>query len=155
MTTLTGMEGLREAEGRELGVTDWHEITQAEVDAFADVTGDHQWIHVDPERAASGPFGTTVAHGYLTLSLVPVLVSSLLDYAGWPVKINYGSNKVRFPMPVPVDSAVRAGVEVAAVTEVPAGLQVALKVTVEIRNPSGEVAGKPALVAETLTLLAR
>ena len=129
-------------------------IDQGRIDAFADATGDHQWIHVDPERAASGPFGTTVAHGYLTLSLVPVLVSSLLDYAGWPVKINYGSNKVRFPMPVPVDSAVRAGVEVDAVREVPAGLQVALKVTVEIRNPSGEVAGKPALVAETLTLLA-
>ena len=95
-----------------------------------------------------------MAHGYLTLSLVPVLVSSLVDYAGWPVKINYGSNKVRFPMPVPVDSSVRAGVEVAAVTEVPSGLQVAMQVTVEIRTPTGEVAPKPALVAETLTLLA-
>jgi acyl dehydratase len=146
---------LTAAVGEHLGYSEWVVIDQGRIDAFADATGDHQWIHVDPERAASGPFGTTVAHGYLTLSLVPVLVSSLLDYAGWPVKINYGSNKVRFPTPVPVDRAVRAGVEVAAVTEVPAGLQVAMKVTVEIRNPSGEVAGKPALVAETLTLLAR
>jgi acyl dehydratase len=146
---------LTAAVGEHLGHSDWVEIDQVRIDAFADATGDRQWIHVDPERAAAGPFGATVAHGYLTLSLVPVLVGSLVAYAGWPVKINYGSNKVRFPMPVPVDSAVRAGVEVAAVTEVPAGVQVAMKVTVEIRTPSGEVAGKPALVAETLTLLAR
>jgi acyl dehydratase len=147
-------EQLEAAVGDHLGHSDWVEIDQARIDAFAHATGDHQWIHVDPQRAASGPFGGTIAHGYLTLSLVPVLVSSLVDYAGWPVKINYGSNKVRFPQPVPVDSAVRAGVEVAAVTAVPAGLQVAMRVTVEIRTPSGEVAAKPALVAETLTLLA-
>jgi acyl dehydratase len=142
------------AVGDHLGYSDWVLIDQARIDAFADATGDHQWIHVDPERAASGPFGSTVAHGYLTLSLLPVLVGSLVDYAGWPVKINYGSNKVRFPQPIPVDSSVRAGVEVAAVTEVSAGVQVALKVTVEIRTPDGELAPKPALVAETLTLLA-
>ena len=141
--------------GAEFGPSSWINVPQEKIQAFADTTGDHNFIHVDPEMAAQTPFGGTVAHGYLTLSLVPVLVGSLVEYAGWPVKINYGSNKVRFPMPVPVDSAVRAGVEVAAVTEVPAGLQVAMKVTVEFRTPSGEVAGKPALVAETLTLLAR
>ena len=147
-------EDLVAAVGEHLGRSDWVLVDQARINAFADATGDHQWIHVDPERAASGPFGSTVAHGYLTLSLVPVLVSSLVDYSGWSVKINYGSNKVRFPMPVPVDSSVRAGVEVAAVTEVGSGLQVAMKVTVEIKTPTGEVAPKPALVAETLTLLA-
>ena len=151
---IASIEEISAKVGSEVGVSDWILVDQARIDAFADATGDHQWIHVDPERAASGPFGSTVAHGYLTLSLVPVLVSSLVDYSGWSVKINYGSNKVRFPMPVPVDSAVRAGVEVAAVTEVGSGLQVAMKVTVEIKTPTGEVAPKPALVAETLTLLA-
>lgn len=144
---------LTAAVGEHLGFSDWVLVDQARIDAFADATGDHQWIHVDPDRAASGPFGSTVAHGYLTLSLLPVLVASLADYAGWPVKINYGSNKVRFPMPVPVNSSVRAGVQVAAVTEVPAGVQVEMTVTVEIRTPSGDIAAKPALVAETLTLL--
>ena len=146
---------LEAAVGEHLGHSDWVLVDQARIDAFADATGDHQWIHVDPERAASGPFGSTVAHGYLTLSLVPVLVSSLVEYAGWQVKINYGSDKVRFPKPVPVDSSVRAGVEVAAVTRVSSGLQVAMRVTVEIRRPDGQIAEKPALVAETLTLLAR
>ncbi len=145
---------LTAAVGEHLGHSDWVLVDQARIDAFADTTGDHQWIHVDPARAASGPFGTTVAHGYLTLALVPALVATLVDYAGWSVKINYGSNKVRFPQPVPVDSRVRAGVEVAAVTSVPAGLQVAMRVTVEIEGRDGQNDGKPALVAETLTLLA-
>ncbi len=142
------------AVGEHLGHSDWVLVDQARIDAFADATGDHQWIHVDPERAASGPFGTTVAHGYLTLSLVPALVATLVDYAGWTVKINYGSNKVRFPQAVPAGSRVRAALEVAAVTSVPAGLQVAMRVTVEIEGRDGDGGGKPALVAETLTLLA-
>jgi len=145
---------LSAAVGDHLGHSDWVLVDQARIDAFAGATGDQQWIHVDPERAATGPFGTTVAHGYLTLALVPVLVGSLVDYAGWSVKVNYGSNKVRFPMPVPVDSRVRAGVEVAAVAPVPAGLQVAMRVTVDIEGPDGVRLDKPALVAETLTLLA-
>ncbi len=145
---------LEAAVGEHVGHSEWVLVDQARINAFADATGDHQWIHVDPVSAATGPFGTTVAHGYLTLSLVPVLVASLIEYAGWPVKINYGSNKVRFPMPVPVDSRVRAGVEVAGVTTVPAGIQVAMKVTVDIEGPDGEIRPKPALVAETLTLLA-
>jgi acyl dehydratase len=146
-------EELTAAVGEHLGHSDWVLVDQARIDTFADATDDHQWIHVDPTRATSGPFGTTVAHGYLTLSLVPVMVGSLVEYAGWPVKVNYGSNKVRFPTPVQVDSRLRAGVEVAAVTEVPAGVQVAMKVTVEIQTPDRETAAKPALVAETLTLL--
>ena len=145
---------LSAAVGEHLGHSDWVLVDQARIDAFAGATSDHQWIHVDPERAATGPFGTTVAHGYLTLALVPVLVGSLVDYSGWSVKVNYGSNKVRFPMPVPVDSRVRAGVEVAAVAPVPAGLQVAMRVTVDIEGPDGVRLDKPALVAETLTLLA-
>jgi len=145
---------LAAAVGEHLGHSDWVLVDQARIDAFAGATGDQQWIHVDPERAATGPFGTTVAHGYLTLALVPVLVGSLVDYSGWSVKVNYGSNKVRFPMPVPVDSRVRAGVEVAAVAPVPAGLQVAMRVTVDIEGPDGVRLDKPALVAETLTLLA-
>jgi len=145
---------LSAAVGDHLGHSDWVLVDQARIDAFAEATGDDQWIHVNPRRAASGPFGTTIAHGYLTLSLVPVLVGSLIDYAGWDVKVNYGSNKVRFPMPVPVDSRVRAGVEVAAVAPVPAGLQVAMRVTVDIEGPDGVRLDKPALVAETLTLLA-
>ena len=145
---------LSAAVGEHLGHSDWVLVDQARIDAFAGATGDQQWIHVDPERAATGPFGTTVAHGYLTLALVPVLVGSLVDYSGWSVKVNYGSNKVRFPMPVPVDSRLRAGVEVAAVAPVPAGLQVAMRVTVDIEGPDGVRLDKPALVAETLTLLA-
>ncbi|MGI8612672.1 MAG: MaoC family dehydratase [Nocardioidaceae bacterium] len=152
--TFTTPDELTAAVGGHLGHSDWLLVDQARIDGFAEATGDHQWIHVDPERAASGPFGTTIAHGYLTLSVVPVLVGSLVDYAGWEVKINYGCNKVRFPLPVPVGSRVRAGVEVAAVTEVPAGLQVAMRVTVEIEGPDGVQRDKPALVAETLTLLA-
>ncbi len=142
------------AVGDHLGYSDWGTVDQARIDAFADATGDRQWIHVDPKRAAEGPFGTTVAHGYLTLSLVPALVASLVEYSGWSVKINYGSNKVRFPMPVKVDSRVRVGVELADVAAVHAGTQVTLKVTVDLEDSTGKQAAKPALVAEILTLLA-
>jgi len=152
--TFTSHAELSAAVGDHLGYSEWVLVDRARIDAFAEATGDHQWIHVDPDRAAFGPFGTTVAHGYLTLSLIPVLVGSLVDYAGWPVKINYGSNKVRFPQPVPVDSRVRAGIQVTAVTQVAAGVQVALAVTVEIEGPDGVPRAKPALVAEVLTLLA-
>lgn len=152
--TFTTYDELAAAVGEHLGYSDWVTVDQQRIDAFAEATGDHQWIHVDPERAAEGPFGVTIAHGYLTLSLVPALVGSLVEYAGWSTKINYGSNKVRFPMPVKVDSRVRAGIELAAVTPVPAGTQVTIKVTAEIESPTGERSAKPALVAEVLTLLA-
>jgi acyl dehydratase len=146
-------DDLASAVGEHLGYSDWLTIDQARIDTFAEATGDHQWIHVDPERAAGGPFGGTIAHGYLTQSLVPVLVSSLVDYAGWSVKINYGSNKVRFPSPVKVDSRVRAGVELANVAPASGGTQVTLNVAMEI-DSGGQLQPKPALVAEILTLLA-
>ena len=134
--------------GTDLGTTDWLEITQARVDTFADATGDHQWIHVDVERAAAGPFGGTIAHGYLTLSLLPVLGSQIfaLDTPG--AKLNYGVNKVRFPSPVPVGSRIRATASVVGVVDVPAGKQLTLGWVIEI-----EGAPKPACVAETVVLL--
>jgi acyl dehydratase len=136
------------AVGQTLGPSDWLTIDQQRIDLFAEATDDRQWIHVDPARAAAGPYGSTVAHGYLTLSLLPALVDDVLDYAGWPAKLNYGSDKVRFPAPVPVGSRLRASVEVAAVRDVPAGIQVVNRVTVEIDGSD-----RPALVAETITLL--
>ena len=159
MRAFGSLEDLQAAVGEHLGYTEWLAIDQDRIDAFAQATGDHQWIHVDPERAATGPFGRTIAHGYLTIGLVPTMVASLVDYVGWAVKINYGSNKVRFPTPVLVDSRVRAGVAVAAVVPGSAGIQVTMAVTLEIEGrdehgqPTGEPVGKPALVAETLTLL--
>jgi acyl dehydratase len=143
-----GLDDLEAAVGTHLGYGEWLTIDQSRIDAFADASDDHQWIHVDPQRAGSGPFGSTIAHGYLTLSLVPRLLGDLVDYSGWPVKINYGSDRVRFPSPVPVGSRVRAGAELVAVRQVAAGVQVTVGVTVEIDGLP-----KPALVAEVLTLL--
>jgi acyl dehydratase len=148
------IDQLREAVGVALGPSEWVMVDQQRVDTFADATGDHQWIHVDPDRAAGGPFGRTIAHGYLSLSLVPAMVATVVEYSGWGVKINYGSNKVRFPAPVPVDSRVRAGVTIAAVDETPAGVQVTTRVQVDIEDPDGVLLPKPALVAELVTLLA-
>jgi acyl dehydratase len=139
---------LDSAVGHHLGHSAWLTIDQTRINLFAEATGDDQWIHVDPDRAADGPYGSTVAHGYLTLSLLPVLVAEVVDYAGWPAKLNYGSDRVRFPAPVPVDSRVRAGVELLAVRDVSSGLQVTSRVTVEIDGSE-----RPALVAETITLL--
>ena len=112
MKVFQGIEELQKAVGDHLGHSDWHTITQEQIDLFAEATGDHQWIHVDPEKAAQGPFGTTIAHGYLTLSLVPRLVSEIYRVEGLAMGVNYGANKVRFPSPVPVGSRVRAGVEI-------------------------------------------
>jgi acyl dehydratase len=145
---------LQEAVGSHLGHSDWVMVDQQRVDTFADATGDHQWIHVDSVRAADGPFGRTVAHGYLTLSMVPSLVATLVDYAGWTVKVNYGSNKVRFPAPVLVGSRIRVGVTIVGVHESAAGVQVVTQVQVDIQDADGVPSGKPALVAEIVTLLA-
>jgi acyl dehydratase len=145
MKTITGLAGLREAEGEILGTSEWHEITQKDIDAFADVTGDHQWIHVDPERAKDTPFGSTIAHGYFTLSLAPVLTNEIFTMEGVAFAINYGLNKVRFPAPVPVDSKVRATAKVARLEDVPGGAQMTLELTFE--REGGE---KPVCVAETL-----
>ena len=137
------------AKGEHLGYSDWHEVTQEQVNLFAEATGDHQWIHVDVERAKAGPFGGTIAHGYLTLSLIPMLGAGVYRVGGLKMGINYGTNKVRFPNPVKVGSRVRAGAELVEVTEVAHGTQAVLKYTVEIENEP-----KAACVAETVVLLA-
>jgi acyl dehydratase len=136
---------LRAAVGEQLGWTEWQEIDQKRIDLFAEATGDHQWIHVDPEKAALGPFGTTIAHGYLTLSLIPSLTPQLLLVEGVKMGVNYGVNKVRFPAPVPVGSRLRATAEIADVTEVGGGIQLVTKVTIE-----REGGDKPVCVAETV-----
>ncbi len=136
---------LRNYVGERLGVSAWHEVTQAQVGLFADATGDHQWIHVDPERAAKGPFGGTVAHGFLTLSLAPVLVWEVLNVADASITINYGLNKVRFPAPLPVGSRVRADVRCDKVEDVTGGLQGTFTVTFEREGGS-----KPVCIAELL-----
>ena len=136
------------AAGEELGVSEWVGITQDRIDMFADATGDRQWIHVDPERAAHGPFGATIAHGYLTLSLIPFLGAQVFAFAGDMARVNYGLNKVRFVAPVTVKSKVRSSVAMLDVTDIEKGQQVTLQHTIEIRGND-----KPACVAETVTLL--
>jgi acyl dehydratase len=148
MRTFTTLEEVAAAAGEDLGTTDWLEVTQERVDAFADATGDHQWIHVDVERAASGPFGGTIAHGYLTLSLVPHFAPQLYDLRTPGARLNYWVNKVRFPHPVRVGARIRAGAVITEVSEVPAGHQLVTRFTVEI-----EGVAKPACVAETVVLL--
>jgi acyl dehydratase len=145
MTTITGMDGLRAAVGTELGVTGWQVVTQAEVDAFADATGDHQWIHVDADRAAQTPFGGTIAHGLFTLSLAPAMTSSLLSFDGFAFALNYGYNRVRFPAPLPVGSRVRLRARLAAVEDIPGGAQITIVQTFE-----REGSDKPVCVAESL-----
>ncbi|ONI91251.1 dehydratase [Saccharothrix sp. ALI-22-I] len=148
MRVFANLDELAAAKGEHLGFGEWHEITQAEINLFADATGDHQWIHVDLEKAAAGPFGAPVAHGYLTLSLIPLLVRDIYKVEGLSMGVNYGLNKVRFPSPVVVGSRVRAGAELAEIADVAQGKQAVVKVTVEIDgNP------KPACVAETVVLL--
>lgn len=133
--------------GQELGVTDWHEITQEAVNAFADATLDHQWIHVDPERAAKeSPYGKTIAHGYFTLSLIPHFASQVWRVAGAKMGVNYGLNKLRFPAPVPVGSRIRARVQLDEVTEVKGGIQAQSTVTIEVDGGD-----KPCCVAQTVS----
>ncbi|MGD9484421.1 MaoC family dehydratase [Streptomyces sp. TRM70308] len=142
----TSVEELRAAVGEEFGPSDWLEVDQERVDLFADATGDHQWIHVDPERAARGPFGQTIAHGYLTLSLLPALVPQVLRVEGVRMGVNYGVNKVRFPATVPVGSRLRARVRIADVAEAGGGVQLTAQVTVE-----REGGDKPVCVAESVS----
>jgi acyl dehydratase len=131
--------------GAELGPTDWVEVGQDKIDAFAEVTGDHQWIHVDPERAKEGPLGTTIAHGLLTLSLGPAFMEALMSFDGFAHALNYGYEKVRFPAPVPVGSRLRMRAVVADVSEVPGGAQVTMTQTIE-----REGGDKPVLVAQAV-----
>ena len=145
MRTINGIQQLRDLEGQELGTTGWHEVTQDEVDAFADATGDHQWIHVDVERARDTPFGGTIAHGYYTLSLVPRLSDEVTRYEGFAFALNYGLDRVRFPSALPVGSRLRATFRLAEVKDVPGGAQIKTEVTFE-----REGGDKPVCVAETL-----
>jgi acyl dehydratase len=141
--TVHGIEGARTLPGRQLGPTDWVEVTQEMVDRFADATADHQWIHVDVERATKeSPFGGPIAHGFLTLSLVPQVMPRLLQLTGFGMVVNYGTEKVRFPAPVPVGSRLRASGVVDSVTDVGGGVQLQTTLTFEV-----EGSAKPACVA--------
>ncbi|MPY97683.1 MAG: dehydratase [Actinophytocola sp.] len=148
MQVFNGLDELENAVGTHLGYSDWHPITQERINLFAEATGDHQWIHTDPEKAAHGPFGGTIAHGYLTLSLVPMLVWQIYKVDGLKMGVNYGSNKVRFPAPVPVDSRVRAGAELVELKRNDDGAQATVRVTIEIDG-----VGKPACVADVVSVL--
>lgn len=148
MRVFQGLSELASAVGTHLGYSDWHVVTQEQIDRFAEATGDHQWIHVDPAKAAAGPFGTTVAHGFLTLSMVPMLARQVYTVRGLSMGVNYGTNKVRFPTPVPAGSRVRAGVELVSLVPGTIGSQAVIRVTVEL-----EGSDKPACVAETVAVL--
>ena len=145
MLTITGIDELKAKVGEELGVSEWHEVTQEEIDAFADATGDHQWIHVDPERAAQSPFGSTIAHGLYTLGLGPRFTYEAYAVEGFAFGVNYGYERVRFPAPLPVDSRVRMRATLAHVEDIPGGAQITIVQTFE-----REGVDKPVCVAESL-----
>ncbi len=144
-TTTVKYEDVAGLEGRELGYTDYIEITQEQINTFAEATNDHQWLHTDPERAKGGPFGATVAHGFLTLSLAIPFWTELLDVTGVTTKVNYGLERVRFPSPVKVGSKIRMSATIAKVTEIAGGFQIGVDQTIEIEGSS-----KPAVAAHSL-----
>jgi acyl dehydratase len=148
MRVFNGVADLEKAVGTHLGHSEWHTVDQDQIDAFAAATGDQQWIHVDPAKAAQGPFGSTVAHGFLTLSLLPILTWQVYKVEGVKMIVNYGADKLRFPSPVPVGSRVRAGVELSSVAPITLGFQVGLRVTIE--RDGGD---KPACVADMLAVV--
>ena len=142
-TTADGIEGVQGLVGQHLGFSDWVTVSQEQVNQFADATGDHQWIHVDPERAKKeSPFGGPIAHGYLTLSLLPSMLPEIVEISGFRMGVNYGTEKVRFPSPVPVGSRVRAGAALESATPFEGGIAMNMDVTVEV-----EGASKPSMVA--------
>jgi len=143
--TFANLDEFKAAAGTSLGTTDWLVVDQERINQFAAATGDHQWIHIDVERAASGPFGGTIAHGLLTLSLLPVFMHELYEVHGVAMAVNYGFNKVRFMSPVPSGSKLRASAEIVDVTDVPGGVQGVVATTIEI-----EGAAKPACVIESI-----
>ncbi len=144
-TSVATISELHALVGTHLGYSEWFEVTQERINLFARATDDYQWIHVDPVRAASGPFGSTIAHGYLTLSLVSALLPQVLDVSGVGMVVNYGANRIRFPAPVPVGSRIRLSAQLASLEEVPGGAQSQVNVTIEVEGSS-----KPALAAELL-----
>jgi acyl dehydratase len=148
MRVFETFDQIEAAKGEELGSSEWVQVTQQRVNQFADATGDHQWIHVDIERSKTGPFGGTIAHGYLTLSLIPWLGSQVFTLQTPGAKLNYGVNKVRFPNPVLVGKRIRSHVSIADVVDIATGKQLTVKHTIEIEGEE-----KPACVAETVVLL--
>jgi acyl dehydratase len=146
MLTISGTDELRAKVGEELGVSEWHEVTQEAIDAFADATGDHQWIHVDPERAAQTPWGSTIAHGLYTLSIGPRFTFDMFTIEGFAFGLNYGYNKVRFPAPLPVNSRVRMRATLSSVDDVPGGVQLTITQTFEREGEQ-----KPVCVAEAVS----
>ncbi|MEY2592093.1 MAG: 3-oxocholest-4-en-26-oate---CoA ligase [Acidimicrobiaceae bacterium] len=145
MLTVSGAEGLKGVVGQHIGYSDWHLVTQEQVNLFAEATGDHQWIHVDPERAKAGPFGGPIAHGYLTLSLGPYFLPKMWRVDGFSMGVNYGCEKVRFPAPVPVGSKLRCGATVDAVDGIAGGVSVTMTLTFEVED-----AAKPSCVAQVV-----
>jgi acyl dehydratase len=145
-TVFKAPEELKNSVGQHLGYSDWLEITQDRIDKFADATGDHQWIHVDPERAKKGPFGACIAHGYLTQSLVNLFLPQIVEVQGISMGVNYGADRLRFPAPVPVGSRIRGGAELLKAEDVKGGVQTTIRVTVEI-----EGAERPACVIDTIS----
>ena len=145
-TVFRNPAALLAAVGQHLGFSDWETITQQRIDQFADATGDHQWIHVDPEKAAQGPFGKTIAHGYLTLSMANLFLPQIMQVDNTSMGVNYGCEKVRFPAAVPVDSRLRGGGEIISAEEVKGSVQVVVRMTIEIE--SGE---RPACVLDTIS----
>jgi acyl dehydratase len=145
MLTLTGLDEVKGYVGKELGVSEWHDVTQEKIDEFARVTGDDQWIHVDRERAAQSPFGGTIAHGYYTLSLAPRFSYDMFTFEGFAFGVNYGLNRVRFPAPMPVGGRVRMRASLKQVEEIPGGAQILTELTFE-----REGSEKPVCVAESL-----
>src|SRR5512144_2756840 len=143
MRTITGLDELRNAEGDVLGTSDWHEVTQTDVDTFADVTGDRQWIHSDPETARQTQWGGTIAQGFYTLSLAPHLSAQILHLHGFAFAVNYGLNRVRFPAPLPVGRRVRMTAKLASLKDIPGGAEIALELTFECEGTT-----KPVCVGE-------
>jgi acyl dehydratase len=146
MRVFDTLDDLRFAAGTELGVSGWHTVTQQQIDAFADATGDHQWIHVDAVRAAAGLFGTTIAHGFMSLALTPMLAREVYEVRSVGLAINYGANRVRFPAPLPSGAEVRARVRLETADDVPGGLQVVTHMEIEVKGGD-----KPCCVAELVT----
>jgi acyl dehydratase len=145
--TIDGIEGLKGIVGQQIGPSEWREVTQDMINTFAEVSGDHQWIHVDIERSkAESPFGGPIAHGYLTLSLLPMLMPQIVEITGFKMGVNYGTDKVRFPSPVPVGSRVRAGATLDSAEPIDGGIAMVLTVTMEVEGGS-----KPAMVATSLS----
>lgn len=144
-TQINGFSELKEHIGQHLGYSEWHKVSQERINSFADATDDHQWIHVDQKAAANGPFGTTIAHGYLTLSLIPSLLPEVLNVTNVGMAVNYGANRIRFPSPVPSGSLIRLGATITEIEELEAAVQITLEVTIETEGYT-----KPSLSAQLL-----